>query len=105
MKPKEKIIRILEENCVNFIYSDDESFNIDGVDKDNFNEVAKQIVEKLTSTDVVKSLRNKYKTDFDIWKIDNKYIKDKKHKCYFKGDKVYFEFDLIEIYDKELMKP
>ena len=52
MKPKEKIIRILEENCVNFIYSDDESFNIDGVDKDNFNEVAKQIVEKLTTTDV-----------------------------------------------------
>ena len=61
--------------------------------------------ELLTLTDVVKSLRNKYKTDFDIWKIDNKYIKDKKHKCYFKGDKVYFEFDLIEIYDKELMKP
>ena len=52
MTPKEKIIRILEENCVNFIYSDDESFNIDGVDKDNFNEVAKQIAEKLTSTDV-----------------------------------------------------
>lgn len=52
---------------------------------------------------VVKSLRNKYKTDFDIWKIDNKYIKDQKHKCYFKGDKAYFEFDLIEIYDKELM--
>jgi len=52
MTPKEKIIRILEENCVNFIYSYDESFNIDGVDKDNFNEVAKQIAEKLTSTDV-----------------------------------------------------
>ena len=45
---EEEIIKILEENCVNFIYSDEEGFSVDGIDKDNFNEVAKKIVERLT---------------------------------------------------------
>tara|TARA_R110000851_G_scaffold322550_1_gene488666 strand:+ start:326 stop:619 length:294 start_codon:yes stop_codon:yes gene_type:complete len=54
---------------------------------------------------VVKSLRNKYKTDFDQWKITNGYVKDLKHKCYFKGDIAYFDFDLIDKYDKEIMTP
>ena len=48
MNRKEEIIKILKKNSVNFVYTDDNSFNIDGVDKDDFNEVAKQIVKKLT---------------------------------------------------------
>ena len=50
-----------------------------------------------------KELKDKYKTDFDQWKITNGYVKDLKHKCYFKGDTAYFDFDLIEEYNKEVM--
>jgi len=58
--------------------------------------------EKLILLNSSLLLKEDYKTGFDEWKVENGYKKDIKHKCYFKGDKAYFDFNLIEEYDKEV---
>ena len=60
-------------------------------------------LEKLTVMRCSTELKDKYKTDFDLWKVTNGYVKDLKHKCYFKGEKAYFDFNLIIEYNQELM--
>ena len=51
---KDKIIRIFNEHTNNFIYTDDNSFEINGIDKDDYKEVADEIVKLFAISDVSK---------------------------------------------------
>ena len=100
MNRKEEIIKILKKNSVNFVYTDDNSFNIDGVDKDDFNEVAKQIVKKLTLTDVVKSLEIKEEIVFEDWLKQHRFTKDIND--YVKNNITYREWEVFNMYTMDV---
>ena len=51
---KEKIIGIFNEHTNNFIYTDDDSFEINGIDKNDYNEIAEEIVKLFAISDVSK---------------------------------------------------
>ena len=96
-----KLIEQLKDIIKTYEYDESRNTEFSRGRLDAFRTILPEI-KKLTVIHSSLLLNEDYKKGFDEWKIRNGYKKDIKHKCYFKGDKAYFDFNLIEEYDKEI---